>query len=128
LATPPGTQLTGPPLFLTIGSAGFGAFIGTKLLQILPRRVVTFIFIGVLFTTAARMSLFSEVSANPKAISVIIAGEFVMLGLLSGVLAGLLGVGGGVVMVPVMVIFFDTYDYCQRDLTCRDNSNSDYWN
>ena len=29
-----------------------------------------------------------------------------MLGLVSGVLAGLLGVGGGIVMVPSMVIFF----------------------
>jgi uncharacterized membrane protein YfcA len=29
-----------------------------------------------------------------------------VLGLVSGVLAGLLGVGGGIVMVPAMVIFF----------------------
>lgn len=93
-------------LFLTIGSAGFGAVIGTKLLQMLSRRVVAVLFIGVLIATAARMSLFSEVIANPKTISVLIAGEFIMLGLVSGVLAGLLGVGGGIVMVPAMVIFF----------------------
>lgn len=93
-------------LFLTIGSAGFGAFVGTKLLQMLSRRVVAVLFIGVLVATAARMSLLSEVIANPKTISVLIAGEFVMLGLVSGVLAGLLGVGGGIVMVPAMVIFF----------------------
>ena len=93
-------------LFLTIGSAGFGAFVGTKLLQMLSRRVVAVLFIGVLIATAARMSLLSEVIANPKTISVLIAGEFVMLGLVSGVLAGLLGVGGGIVMVPSMVIFF----------------------
>ena len=72
-------------LFLTIGSAGFGAFVGTKLLQMLSRRVVAVLFIGVLVATAARMSLLSEVIANPKGISVLIAGEFVMLGLVSGV-------------------------------------------
>ena len=93
-------------LFLTIGSAGFGAFVGTKLLQMLSRRVVAVLFIGVLVATAARMSLLSEVIANPKTISVLIASEFIMLGLVSGVLAGLLGVGGGIVMVPAMVIFF----------------------
>lgn len=93
-------------LFLTIGSAGFGAFIGTKLLQMLSRRVVAVLFIGVLIATAARMSLFSEVVGSPKPISVLIASEFVMVGLVSGVFAGLLGVGGGIVMVPAMVIFF----------------------
>jgi uncharacterized membrane protein YfcA len=93
-------------LFLTIGSAGFGAIIGTKLLQVLSRRFVAVLFIAVLIATAARLSLFSEVIANPKSISVLIAIEFVMLGLVSGILAGLLGVGGGIVMVPAMVILF----------------------
>jgi len=93
-------------LFLTIGSAGFGAIIGTKLLQVLSRRFVAVLFIVVLIATAARLSLFSEIIGNPKTISVLIAIEFVMLGLVSGVLAGLLGVGGGIVMVPAMVILF----------------------
>lgn len=93
-------------LFLTLGAAGIGAFIGTHLLRILSRKVISIGFIIVLLATALQLSLFLEVTGNPKVISGLIAVEFLILGIVSGVLSGLLGVGGGIVMVPAMIILF----------------------
>jgi uncharacterized membrane protein YfcA len=32
--------------------------------------------------------------------------EFILLGLLAGVLSGLIGIGGGIIIVPILVFFF----------------------
>lgn len=87
---------------LTIGALA-GALLGTKLLHVIPVRWLTVIFATMLLVTAIR--LFVPVDAIGRG-PLDTADDVVLVatGLLSGLLAGLLGVGGGVIMVPAMVV------------------------
>ncbi len=61
---------------------------------------------GVLLASAARLVLDNSDAAGREELSVLGFIGLVAVGLLSGTLAGLLGVGGGVVMVPAQIILF----------------------
>jgi uncharacterized membrane protein YfcA len=89
-------------LFLAIGAVG-GAVLGTKLLHVLPQRLLAFAFAGLLMATAVRLFI-PFTSAGRSDLTVLTAVALVLAGVITGVLAGLLGVGGGIVMVPVMVV------------------------
>jgi uncharacterized protein len=89
-------------LFLAIGAVA-GAVLGTKLLHVLPQRVLAFAFSGLLLATAIRLFI-PVTSAGRGDLSAVVAIGLVIAGVMTGVLAGLLGVGGGIVMVPVMVV------------------------
>lgn len=82
-----------------------GAWTGAGLLARVRPRTLTIAFVAALLLSAARMLLGG---AEPRADAVTPLGVAVLaaVGLLSGVLAGLLGIGGGVIMVPVMTIAF----------------------
>lgn len=91
-------------LWLAIGALG-GAVLGTRWIHRLPRRVLGYLFSVMLIVTAIR--LFIPMSADGRdTITVVAAIALVSIGLVTGTLAGLLGIGGGVVMVPAMVVFF----------------------
>ena len=91
-------------LWLVIGALA-GAVLGTKWIHILPRKVLGYLFAVMLIATAIR--LFIPMTADGRdPITVIAAIALVFIGLATGTLAGLLGIGGGVVMVPAMVVFF----------------------
>ncbi|MEM8620776.1 MAG: sulfite exporter TauE/SafE family protein [Actinomycetota bacterium] len=92
-------------LFLAIGAIG-GAFVGTHLLQIIPKRALTILFIAVVIATAFRL-LLTDSAGGRGDLTVIIAVGLVLVGLITGTLAGLLGIGGGIVMVPAMVVLLD---------------------
>jgi uncharacterized membrane protein YfcA len=82
-----------------------GAIVGTKLLTILPKRTITIVFIVTVLATAVRLFLATETTGrdNLTAWSGVL---LVIIGLATGTLSGLLGIGGGVVMVPAMVVLF----------------------
>jgi uncharacterized membrane protein YfcA len=87
---------------LTVGALA-GALLGTKLLHVIPVRWLTVIFSILLLVTAIR--LFVPVDATGRGdLGVTDDVALVATGLFAGLLAGLLGVGGGVVMVPAMVV------------------------
>lgn len=89
-------------IFLALGAV-CGAFLGTHLLQILDHRALAVSFSLVMVFTAVR--LFWHVTTDGRGeLTVLIALGGVALGLLAGTLSGLLGIGGGVVMVPLMVM------------------------
>lgn len=92
-------------LFLIIGSAGLGARIGTHLLHVLPQRALALVFASVLLATAARMVLDNSDAAGRPDLTVGSALALVLVGVVAGIAAGLLGVGGGIIMVPAMVLF-----------------------
>jgi uncharacterized protein len=91
-------------LFLALGAV-VGAVIGTRLLHVIPERALGFGFALLLVATAVRMYLDTE-AAGQREVTVGVATALVALGLVSGILAGLLGVGGGIVLVPAMVVLF----------------------
>lgn len=89
-------------LFLAVGAVA-GAVLGTKLLHVLPQRLLAFGFAGLLVATAVRLFI-PFTSTGRGDLTVFSAVALVVAGVVTGVLAGLLGVGGGIVMVPVMVV------------------------
>lgn len=90
--------------WLVVGALG-GAVLGTKWIHMLPRRVLGYLFAVMLLVTAVR--LFIPMTADGRdVITAVSAVALVLIGLVTGTLAGLLGIGGGVVMVPAMIVFF----------------------
>lgn len=80
-----------------------GAIIGTKLLTILPKRTITIVFIVTVLATAVRLFLATETTGRDD-LTAWAAALLVVIGLATGTLSGLLGIGGGIVMVPAMVV------------------------
>jgi uncharacterized membrane protein YfcA len=80
-----------------------GAVLGTKLLHVLPHRTLAIAFAGILLVTAIRLFLPIE-SGVREVLTVGHIVALVAIGVATGILAGLLGVGGGVIMVPAMMM------------------------
>lgn len=91
---------------LAIGAVG-GAVVGTHFLARVSRRILGYSFAALMVVTAARMIFDHSEAGGRGGISLLAAVGLVIVGLLAGVLAGLLGVGGGIIMVPVMVVGLD---------------------
>ena len=91
-------------LWLTIGSVG-GALIGARLLAVVPKRVLTMLFVAVLAIAGIRMFFEIDTTGTTlldagSAIALVVIGFFV------GALAGMLGIGGGLITVPIMIVLF----------------------
>jgi uncharacterized membrane protein YfcA len=82
-----------------------GALAGTSVLRRIEPTTLQKLFAVALLVTAARM-VFEEGDGSRGSASLTVGGiaALLLLGLASGVLAGLLGVGGGIVMVPALVL------------------------
>ena len=94
-----------PVVFWLALGAVTGAVVGTKLLHVLPHRSLAIGFSGMLLVTAARLFMGSS-GTGRSGVDAVMATALVLVGLCTGILAGLLGVGGGVVMVPAMMVLF----------------------
>jgi uncharacterized membrane protein YfcA len=90
---------------LTVGSIG-GAVLGTHLLHVVPKRVLVISFVVVIVATAIRLLLSAEPTGRSD-ITLTSAALLVVVGIVSGTLAGMLGIGGGIIMVPAMVVLYD---------------------
>jgi uncharacterized membrane protein YfcA len=88
--------------FLAIGAIA-GAIVGTTLLQIIPKNLLIVIFVITVLATATRLAISTD-STGRSDLTVAMALLLIVVGLLTGTLAGLLGIGGGVIMVPAMVV------------------------
>ena len=91
-------------LWLTIGSVG-GALIGARLLAVLPKRVLTLLFVVVLAIAGIRM-FFEIDTTGTTVIDTGSAIALVVIGFFVGALAGMLGIGGGLITVPIMIVIF----------------------
>lgn len=89
-------------LFLATGSI-LGAIVGTHLLHVIPKNVLVIVFVITVLATASRLAVGGD-STGRTDLTVGLAVLLVVIGLLTGTLAGLLGIGGGVIMVPAMVV------------------------
>jgi uncharacterized membrane protein YfcA len=91
-------------VLLALGAVA-GALLGTKLLSVLPHRVLAYGFAGLMVVSAVRLFLDTDAGGR-SALGAAAAVALVLIGFAVGVLAGLLGVGGGVIMVPVMILVY----------------------
>lgn len=94
---------------LAAGSV-IGAQIGTWLLARLSNQVLRFAFIAFLIVVGVQLLLTVPVRGGDVEITAGLVTGLVGLGLATGVLSGLLGVGGGVVVVPAMILLFGYSD------------------
>ena len=100
-----GDNVDWPVAACLAAGAIFGAVVGTQLLQVIPKRPLTIIFIVVILLTAIRLVLADDVMGRDE-LSVLDGLALVAIGFVTGTLSGLLGIGGGVIMVPAMVVLF----------------------
>lgn len=94
---------------IVAGSAG-GAVLGTYALRRLSQELLRLLFGVFLLLTAARLLINIQPAAGRSDLDLGMALALVLVGILSGTLAGLLGVGGGIVIVPALVILFSVPD------------------
>jgi hypothetical protein len=92
-------------LFLGVGSI-FGAVVGTKLLHSISNVWLARIFSLLLIITAIWLFIDTPLNSGELTLSPVRAITLILLGILVGGIAGLLGVGGGIVLVPVLIISF----------------------
>ncbi|MBP2472969.1 putative membrane protein YfcA [Crossiella equi] len=103
-------QVNWPVAGLLAAGAMAGAVVGTWLLHVLPVRWLRYGFAALLLLTAVRLGL--ETPERLVATDLGWGDTLLMLGLgvLVGTLSGLFGVGGGIVMVPAMILLFGFSD------------------
>ena len=87
-----------------------GAPIGSWLLEKVSKRTLQWSFIA--FIGVVIVSLFLVVPSRDAAVHIDVLGGvlLVILGVCTGILSGLLGIGGGVVVVPMLVVLFGSSD------------------
>lgn len=87
-----------------------GALVGTRLLRTLPLGWLRWMFVGLLLLVAIRMLFVVPVRGASVELGPWVIAALVLLGLVVGVASGMFGIGGGVVIVPVLVAFLGVSD------------------
>ncbi|MEP6842563.1 MAG: sulfite exporter TauE/SafE family protein [Pseudolysinimonas sp.] len=103
-------------ILIAVGGVG-GSLIGTRLLRTLPLGWLRWLFIALLLVVAVR--LFIETPSRGAGFEwtpVTIVG-LVVLGLVMGIASGLFGIGGGVLVVPVLVALFGVSDLLAKGVS-----------
>jgi uncharacterized membrane protein YfcA len=92
-------------VWLAAGSAA-GAVIGAGALQRLSQPTLRRAFAGLLLLSAIALLLHATEGAGRGDLDPALVTGLLAAGVFSGILAGLLGVGGGIVIVPALVLLF----------------------
>lgn len=98
-----------PAILLAVGAV-VGAQIGTWLLPKISQTALRWGFVAFIVVVIA--SLFFVIPSRDAEIEVTIFSSIalVVVGVFTGIMAGLIGVGGGVIVVPVLVLLFGASD------------------
>lgn len=98
-----------PALILAAGAV-IGAQIGTRLLPRISQTALRWGFVA--FLLVVIVSLFLVVPARDAVFELgwINGAALALVGVVTGIIAGLIGVGGGVIIVPVLMLVFGTSD------------------
>lgn len=100
-------------VFVSVGAV-VGAGIGTWLLSILPERILPWIFVALAGVIIVTQQFHEPVRLASIEITWLSALAMMGVGLLSGVMAGLVGVGGGGIIVPGLEIIVGAGDLLAR--------------
>lgn len=96
-------------LVIAAGAVAGGA-IGSLLLDRLPAVVISWVFIGAIIAVAVQLFFEEPTRGVSKELTPLDFVLLVLLGLIAGVLSGLIGVGGGIIIVPALIVLFDVGD------------------
>ncbi len=96
-------------LALAIGTVP-GALIGTRLLRRLPLSVLRWGFVLLLVVIALRLIFGGTDRGGEVEQNLLTFVVLILVGIVTGICSGLFGVGGGVIMVPVLVVGFGVGD------------------
>jgi uncharacterized membrane protein YfcA len=98
-----------PAMMLAAGAVG-GAQVGTWLLPKVSQTVLRWVFVG--FLAAVIVSLFLVIPSREAQLELTWGSgvALVLLGVVTGTVSGLIGVGGGIIVVPVLIMLFGTSD------------------
>lgn len=84
-------------------SGAVGVLFGTRLLKRVPVRVVRYAFALLLVTTAIRLIVDDLPDARHVDVTASVVAILLSGGVVAGALAGMLGIGGGLILVPLMI-------------------------
>lgn len=98
------------PALILAGGSVVGAQIGTWLLPRVSPWALRWGFVAFVVVVIVSMFLVVPSRSAVLELTLLTVPGLVILGLVTGVLAGLLGVGGGVVVVPVLMVVFGSSD------------------
>jgi hypothetical protein len=99
----------GAAIALALGAIP-GTLVGTRLLRRLHLTVLRWLFIALLVAVALRLALVVPERAAATALDGPLLVVLVGVGFLVGIASGLFGVGGGIIIVPVLVAGFGVGD------------------
>ena len=92
---------------LIFGGSSLGVLLGADLLDRVRIRTLQVAFVVLLAVTAGRLLAGTSESDGDVSLTVAVAFALLGLGLAVGLVAGLMGVGGGVIVVPALVLLFE---------------------
>ena len=96
---------------LLLGAGGVaGTLLGTRLLKVLPIAILRWGFIALLVLIAVRMFFVVPDRGSEVELGVAVVTGLVVSGVVMGILAGMFGIGGGVLIVPLLVAVFGASD------------------
>ena len=90
-------------LLFSFGGA-IGVFVGAKMMTYVPERRLQWFFGLFLICVGFVMVLTHSVAGAEHKIRALQYFEFIITGFVAGILSGILGVGGGVVLIPMIVL------------------------
>ncbi|MCY3786418.1 MAG: sulfite exporter TauE/SafE family protein [bacterium] len=99
---------------LIFAGSAVGVLAGVELLDRVRIRTLQVAFVVLLAVTAGRMLAGTADAAGELSLSVAVAFGLAGCGVLVGLVAGLMGVGGGVIVVPALVILFEMGDVAAK--------------
>lgn len=89
----------------------FGAFVGSVLVHRIPEAVISPLFALLMLSAAIRLlwpsSGTESVGGGVLDLDPVVLGGYLLAGLVMGILSGLLGVGGGIIVVPTFMLAFN---------------------
>ncbi len=99
------------PVAVLVAVGGItGSYLGARLLRTIPLLWLRWLFVALLVGVAARLLLIAPVRAAEMELDVPVGLGLVATGLVMGVASGLFGIGGGVLLVPMLIAVFGAGD------------------
>jgi uncharacterized membrane protein YfcA len=91
-----------------------GSYLGARMLRWIPVRWLRWLFIALLLAVAVRMFLTIPDRGADVELTPLVVLALVVTGLFMGVASGLFGIGGGVILVPILIAVFGQGDLAAK--------------